>query len=104
MRRSPHIVMYFRRGRLVVENYITRQSFQIDLDTLTLLRYFSTWRTASQIFQALGGYTRKSIFHSIQNLKDCGLLITRGSDQDKLEMRFGKADRFALLPLFYEDR
>ena len=90
MRRSPHIVMYFRRGRLVVENYITRQSFQIDMDTLTLLRYFSTWRTASQTFQALGGYTRKSIFHSIQNLKDCGLLITNGSDQDKLETRFGK--------------
>jgi SagB-type dehydrogenase family enzyme len=90
MRRSPHIVMYFRRGRLVVENYITRQSFQIDLDTLTLLRYFSTWRTASQIVQALGGYTRKSIFHSIQNLKDCGLLITKRSDQDKLETRFGK--------------
>lgn len=90
MRRSPHIVMYFRRGRLVVENYITRRSFQIDLDTLTLLRYFSTWRTASQTLQALGEYTRESIFHSIQNLKDCGLLITKGSDQDKLEARFGK--------------
>jgi len=90
MRRSPHIVMYFRRGRLVLENYITRQSFQIDLDTLTLLRYFSTWRTASQTFQALGGYSRRSVFHSIQNLKDCGLLITKSSDQDKLETRFGK--------------
>jgi len=90
MRRSPHIVMYFRRGLLVVENYITRQSFQIDLDTLVVLRYFSSWRTASQTLQDLGGYTSKSIFHSIQNLKDCGLLITKGSDQDKLETRFGE--------------
>jgi SagB-type dehydrogenase family enzyme len=90
MRRSPHIVMYFRRGLLVVENYITRQSFQIDLDTLVLLRYFSSWRSASQTLQDLGGYTSKSIFHSIQNLKDCGLLITKGSDQDKLETRFGE--------------
>jgi SagB-type dehydrogenase family enzyme len=90
MRRSPHVVMYFRRERLVVENYITKRSFQIDLDTLMLLRYFSAWRTASETFQALGGYTRESISHSIQNLKDCGLLITEGSDQDKLETRFGK--------------
>src|SRR6266849_4091604 len=56
MRRSPHVVMYFRRERLVVENYITKRSFQIDLDALMLLRYFSTWRTASQTSQALGGY------------------------------------------------
>jgi SagB-type dehydrogenase family enzyme len=90
MRRSPHIVMYFRRGLLVVENYITRQSFQIDLDALVVLRYFSSWRTASQTLQDLGGYTSKSIFHSIQNLKDCGLLITKGSDQDMLETRFGE--------------
>lgn len=90
MRRSPHIVMYFRRGRLVAENYITRRSFQIDLDTLTLLRYFSTWRSASQSLQALGGYTKRSVLHSIQNLRDCGLLITRGSEQDKLETKFGK--------------
>src|SRR2546428_6104916 len=34
MKRSPYVVMYFRRGRLVVENYITRRSFQIDLDGL----------------------------------------------------------------------
>jgi len=90
LRRSPHVVMYFRRGRLIVENYIMRRSFQIDLDALTLLRYFSTWRTASQASQSLSGYTRESIFHSVQSLKDCGLLITRGSDQDRLETQFGK--------------
>jgi len=90
MKRSPYVVMYFRRGRLVVENYITRRSFQIDLDGLMLLSYFSTWRSASQTSQALGGYTRASIIHSIQNLRAAGLLITKGSDQDKLETRFGK--------------
>ena len=90
MRRSPHVVMYFHRERLVVENYIMRRSFRIDLDALMLLRYFSTWRTPSQAFQALSGYTRDSIIHSIQNLMASGLLITKGSDQDKLETRFGK--------------
>ncbi len=90
MRRSPHIVMYFRRGSLIVENYIMRRSFQIDLDALTLLRYFSKWRTSSQATQNLGGYTRGSIIHSIESLMDCGLLITKGSDQDNIETKFGK--------------
>ena len=90
MRRSPHIMMYFRRGRLIVENYIMRRSFQIDLDALMLLRYFSTWKTASQATQSLSGYTTESIFRSIESLRDCGLLITKGSDQDKLERNFGK--------------
>jgi SagB-type dehydrogenase family enzyme len=90
MRRSPHVIMYFRRGRLIVENYMMRRSFQIDLDSLTLLSYFSTWRTASQALRSLSGYTRESVFHSIQRLKDSGLLITEGSGQDKLETKFGK--------------
>src|SRR2546430_13886613 len=90
MRRSPHVVMYFLGGRLFIENYIMRRTFQIDPDALTLLAYFSTWKTASQASRTLSGYTRESIFHSIQNLKDYGLLITKGSDQDKLETRFGK--------------
>src|SRR5207245_9735818 len=90
MRRSPQIMMYFRQGRLIVENYIMRRSFQIDLDALMLLRYFSTWKTASQATQSLSGYTTESIFRSIESLRDCGLLITKGSDQDKLERNFGK--------------
>src|SRR5260370_22724237 len=90
MRRSPYVVMYFRRGRLVVENYITRRSFQIDLAGLMLLRYFSTWRTVSQTSRALGAYTRETTILSIQNLKGCGLLNTKGSDKDKIETRFCK--------------
>src|SRR5260370_36182895 len=42
MRRSPFVVMYFRRGRLVVENYITRRGLQVDLDGLIVHRYLST--------------------------------------------------------------
>jgi SagB-type dehydrogenase family enzyme len=90
MRSSPHIVMYFRRGNLIVENYMIRQSFQIDFDALTLLRYFSTWRTASQASQDLRSYNRESVFRSIQGLKGSGLLITEGSDQDRLDSKFGK--------------
>ena len=90
MRRSPHIVMYFHRGRLFVENYLIQRVFRVDIDSLILLSHFSTWKTASDASRNLGDYDRESILHSIQNLRDSGLLITRGSDEDESEHRFGK--------------
>lgn len=90
MRRSPNIMMYFRRGRLIAENYLRRQTFKIDLNTMMLLSYFSTWRTASKVSQTLSSYTKQSIFHSIRTMRDSGLLITKDSDEDKLDSKFGQ--------------
>ena len=89
MRRSPNVMMYFRREQLIVENYMRRRTFKIDLNAMMLLSYFSTWRTASEASQSLSGYTRESIFHSIRNLRDNGLLITKDSEEAKLENKFG---------------
>ena len=90
MRRSPNLVMYFRRGRLIAENYMKRRTFKIDLNAMMLLSYFSTWRTASEASQSLSDYNRESVFHSIRNLRDSGLLITKESDENKLENKFGQ--------------
>jgi SagB-type dehydrogenase family enzyme len=90
VRRSPHIVMYFHRGRLIVENYLIRRTFRIDVDSLILLNYFSTWKTASDASQRFTEYTRESIFDSVQNLRNAGLLITRDSDEDRSENKFGE--------------
>ncbi|HET7404848.1 MAG TPA: SagB/ThcOx family dehydrogenase, partial [Candidatus Bathyarchaeia archaeon] len=90
MRASPHIVMHFRQDTPVLENYITRQSFQANRDTCELLGYFTRWRTVSEASVAFGDYSKKSILHSVQNLLDHGLLITRGSEQYKLEEKFGE--------------
>jgi len=90
MRTSPHIVIYFQGRQLVLENYITRQSFQGGPDTVLLLDYFTIWRTAAQALRDLTGYTEESIVDSIRNLRDHGLLIAEGSEQDKLENRFAK--------------
>src|SRR5436309_4915014 len=90
MRTSPHIVIYFQGRQLVLENYITRQSFQGGPDTVLLLGYFSRWRKVAQASRDLTGYTEESIIDSIRNLRDHGLLIAEGSEQDKLENRFAK--------------
>src|SRR6266567_8591279 len=74
MRRSSNMMMYFRREHLIAENYMRRQTFKIDLNAMMLLIYFSNWRTASEASESLTGYTRESVFHTIQNLRDSGLL------------------------------
>jgi len=101
MRRSPNVVMYFRRGHLIVENYITRLTFQVDLNAVTLLSYFSGWRTASEVSRSLMGYTRKSVLRSVQNLKERGLLITKDSDEAKLEDKFGEEWLWPIASRFY---
>src|SRR6266550_4396241 len=101
MRRSPNVEMYFRRGHLIVENYITRLTFQVDLNAVTLLSYFSGWRTPSEVSRTLIGYTRKSVLRSVQNLKERGLLITKDSDEAKLEDKFGEEWLWPIASRFY---
>ena len=90
IRRSPHLAIYFRRRRLICENYFTRHSFQANQSTLRLLEYFDSWKTASQATRAFGDFSRKSILDSIDNLLRHGLLITKGSEQDRIDRRFGQ--------------
>lgn len=90
MRRSPNIVMYFHRANLIVENYLARRTFRVDTNSMILLSFFSTWKTASEASRNFREYSRDSIFDSVQSLRDAGLLVTRDSDEDKLEDEFRK--------------
>src|SRR5207237_3548452 len=90
MRRSSNIMMYLRRENLIAENYMRRQTFRIDMNAMMLLSYFSNWRTASEASESLRGYTRESVFHTIQNLRDTRLLITTDSIENNLEHKFVK--------------
>ncbi len=90
LRRSPHLVMYFQRDKLLIENYMTRQKFEGGSDTLKFLSFFSKWKTASQVRRVFHEYTAKSVLNSERNLLKHGLLIRRGSAQDKQGARFGK--------------
>src|SRR5438552_16664351 len=81
MRRSSNIMMYFRREHVIAENYMRGRTFRIDLNAMTLVSYFSNWRTASEASESLSGDTRESVFHTIQRLRDSGLLIPKVSGE-----------------------
>jgi SagB-type dehydrogenase family enzyme len=90
IRTSPNLMMYFRDGRLVFENYMTRQSFHGSTDTILLLSHFSTWRTIDQVYYSLRQFSRASITDSVHDLLHYGLLIPEGSDEERLEAKFSK--------------
>ena len=90
MRVSPHLMIYFLNGRVVLENYITGETFQGVPDTLLLLELFKKWRTVREATRGLADYREESIIGSMQNLVKNGLLITKDSEQDRFARKFSK--------------
>ena len=101
IRRSPYLVMHFHQGRLILENYITRRTFEASLATCELLSQFNRWTTVTAVTRELREYSKNSILKSAQNLLEHGLLITQGSDQDTLERRFGKEWQWPFTSRYY---
>lgn len=101
IRRSPYLVMHFYRGRLILENYVTRHTFQASPSTCELLSFFDRWTTLSVVTSKLREYSRRSILESVRNLLHHGLLITKGSDQDTLEQKFGQEWQWPFASRYY---
>jgi SagB-type dehydrogenase family enzyme len=53
-RRASHLVLYWRRGVLVVRNYATSHAAKIDPLVCALLHYCDTWKTLEEIRRTLG--------------------------------------------------
>lgn len=83
-------MIYFQGSELIIENYITRQSFLGSLDTLLVLKKFLRWRTIDQVARELSDYSQHSMVRTAQNLRQHGLLIIKGSLEDRFEKKFSK--------------
>lgn len=75
---------------MIIENYITRQTFHGSPDTVLVLKKFSQWRTIDQVVRELRDFSRNSIMKTAQNLRHYGLLIIKGSLEDRFERKFSK--------------
>src|SRR5262249_49033092 len=53
VRRSPHLVLYWRRDRFVVRNYATGTMAAIPPEIATILDFCSDWRTPAEIAAVL---------------------------------------------------
>lgn len=72
VRRSRHLLLYWRRGRLIVHNFATRAQVVGTPSLCQLLDYCGEWRTADEIRSALG-VTRASAVRTL-----IGRLVSRG--------------------------
>ncbi|HTM24386.1 MAG TPA: SagB family peptide dehydrogenase [Vicinamibacterales bacterium] len=54
VRRTPHLVLYWRTGSLIVCNYATGELIEATPDVCSVLDYCGAWRTASAIARSLG--------------------------------------------------
>lgn len=74
VRRSRHLVLYWRRERLIVHNYATGVRVQGDPLLCRLLDYCSDWRTADDIRQRLGLDSAPAVRTLLSRLLSRGLL------------------------------
>ena len=98
---SPHLILYFSRGILVCENYLTRQSFVASPATCEILSAFQKWRTVSQAIRTLPQYTDESILESVRNLIDHGLIIDSQSEQYMVEKKLANQWLWPIASRYY---
>jgi SagB-type dehydrogenase family enzyme len=87
LRRARNIVMYWRAGEVIAENYLELRSTDLEqahacaIDTLAveLLSCFDDWTAPEDVADALDDYDRASVLESIEQLRESGLLRDEGN-------------------------
>ena len=85
---SPNLAVYFQGEKTVFQNHYTRESFLSDSSILQVIGVFNTWRTQSQALRLLPGFTRNSVFETVEKLRGLGILIEEGSEQELFSRKF----------------
>jgi len=73
-RRSPHLVMYWKGGHLVFENYAEGAKISAAPVTFQILQFFHRWRTCESLFRSMRQFSQSSIRRAVAALVDESLL------------------------------
>jgi SagB-type dehydrogenase family enzyme len=68
------VIIYWRDGRLVFENFLTRRQVTAQPLTLSLLRFFDKWTSVAVLCSAMPEYTPASLKHAVADLVRYSLL------------------------------
>ncbi len=74
LRRSPHVVMYWKSNRLVFHNYLTATYVGADALTVTILDFLGTWRSIEEVCGHFQEYSASSVQASVQRLTELSFL------------------------------
>src|SRR6185437_3235196 len=79
IRRAQALLVYWKDGQLVFENYLTRKKSEADPVTVRVLHLCTRWTTEKQLASALPEYSLASVRKSIRLLLQQTLLVRSGS-------------------------
>lgn len=68
VRRSQHLICYWRRGRLVLRNYATGTAAIVPPLVCTLLDYCSNWTSTEELQRGLGFVPRREVLKIVRQL------------------------------------
>ena len=84
-RRSAHLVFYWSRGHLVVDNYATRTRAGAQPIVCEILHFFHDWRSDRELFAAKPNLDRKMLRQLLSLLVQRSMLHRRSRPESKSE-------------------
>ena len=79
LRRAASIICYWRNGKLIFENYLTRVLISADPIVVWLLDCFSEWQTPAQASSRTSEFSPSSVESVLRQLTRRGFLVQEGS-------------------------
>lgn len=94
LRRSAHLVAYWRHGQLVIRNYATDTTTRANSLVFAVLEFCGEWRTPREIEQVLGARSPALVLKLVRRLTKQSLLERSDRLQDPRERAMSALDRW----------
>ena len=91
LKRATSIVVFWRGGQLIFQNYRTRVSISADTVLIRLLDLFGDWRSEEQVSRLWAQYTKSSIRTTVRQLEKYTFLLREGTPEAQRDFQFKQA-------------
>lgn len=99
---SENIVLYWKRGQLICDNFVAHEQHALTEDAEFLLRWFGSWRDVNSLYElALEGHSVPKLQSLTRQLLDAGILIAEKSDAHQLEERLELWDEWRMSAKYF---
>ena len=88
LKRATSIVVFWRGGQLIFQNYRTRVSISADPVLIRLLDLFGDWRSEEQVSRLLSQYAKSSIRTTVRQLEKYTFLLKEGTPEAQRDFQF----------------
>jgi len=91
VRRAKSVVCHWSDRAFVVENYRTCRAYEMDAFAVTLLDALTEWTERAKVCDLFPDHDPDSIGKAVDQLRDCGLLVSGDCSDAEQDVRIGEA-------------